>query len=225
MKRYLPFAIILLVGLAALGSGAAIFRKQKAILDAIESADAGAAKPGAKPPHIRGDPTAPITLEEFGDFQCPPCGTFSGALLKLEQDYGSRLRVVFREFPLDMHAHARQAALVAEAAGMQGRFWEMHDALYRNQATWSAAADPTAIFRQYASALGLDQARFAKDLTDEETEERIENDQARANSLGVTSTPTIFINNHRVPSTALNDGAIRKLIDAALHEGESARAK
>ncbi len=225
MKRYLPFIIILLVGLAAFASGNAIFRKQKAILAAVETADAGAAKPGAKPPHIRGDPTAPVTLEEFGDFQCPPCGIFSAALLKLEHDYGTRLRVIFREFPLDMHAHAKQAALAAEAAGMQGRFWEMHDALYHNQATWAAATDPTAIFAQYAGALGLDQARFGKDLADQETAERIEDDQARANSLDVTSTPTIFVNHHRVPVNSMNDQALRKLIDEALNQPAPAAAK
>src|SRR6266496_3221598 len=94
--------------------------------------------PGAEPPHIRGNPNASVTLEEFGDFQCVSCGGYYPELKKIETEFGDRLRVVFRELPLvPTHQHALFAAQAAESAGLQGRFWEMHDKLHENQATWS----------------------------------------------------------------------------------------
>src|SRR5437870_13115253 len=137
MKRYLPFAIIITVFLIAIGAGVLLFRvKQQRIAAAKSAAEAAAAKAsllrtlGAEPPHARGAADAPVTLEEFGDFECRPCGNLSPILEKIEQDYGSRLRVIFRQCPLAMHKHALDAARASEAAGRQGRFWEMHDLLY-----------------------------------------------------------------------------------------------
>ena len=91
--------------------------------------------------HIRGNPDAPVTLEEFGDFQCPPCGSFAAFAEELLKEYDSRLRIVFRHFPLAAHEHAREASLAAEAAGLQGHFWEMYDVLYHEQAAWSKAPE------------------------------------------------------------------------------------
>src|SRR5438128_12434556 len=96
-------------------------------------------KGGAESMHIRGDPDAPVTLEEFGDFQCPPCGNIAGFIDELVNDYHPRLRGVFRNSPLPNNKHTREAALVAEAAGLQRRFCAMHDLLYRQQAIWSHA--------------------------------------------------------------------------------------
>src|SRR6266513_2077658 len=133
MKRYLPFVIVAVVALATVGSGAILYRAKRPHVSAIPEDNTLSAKSGAESAHIRGNPTASVTLEEYGDFQCPPCGMFSAFLGQLEKEYDSRLRVVFRNFPLKMHEHAREAALAAEAAGLQGRFWEMHDVLYREQ--------------------------------------------------------------------------------------------
>src|SRR5207237_6494517 len=108
----------------------------------------------AKSIHILGNPDAPVTLEEFGDFQCPPCGILSGPINQLEQDYRPRLRVLFRPFPLTMHRHPREAALASEAAGRQGRFWQMHDVLYREQAGWREAADVRPVCESYARLCG-----------------------------------------------------------------------
>src|SRR6266705_6742813 len=106
--------------------------------------------------HVRGEAGAPVTLEVFGDFQCPSCATVSGVISKLEQEYGPRLRVVFRHFPLSMHSHSMDAALAAEAAGLQGRFWEMHDMLYQYQSVWSKASLVRPFFSHYSESLGLD---------------------------------------------------------------------
>ena len=122
MRRFLPFAIIGAVLLIAAGSGLILFRSK----DSITPIKIAEGKPGAEPAHIRGAANARVTLEEFGDFQCPPCGILAATLLKVEHYHGTRLRVVFRQFPLAMHERTGPtAACAAEAAGLQGRFWEM----------------------------------------------------------------------------------------------------
>src|SRR6516162_11823923 len=131
MKRYLPFVIVAVVALATFGSGAMLYRAKLPQLRNIPESQRLAAKSGAESVHIRGNPDAPVTLEEFGDFQCPPCGIFASFGEELLREYDSRLRIVFHNFPLPAHEHAREAAVAAEAAGFQGKFWEMHDTLYR----------------------------------------------------------------------------------------------
>jgi len=130
MKRYLPFVIVAAVALVVLGSGALLYRAKRPQLHAIPASNSVAGKKDTESMHIRGNPDAPVTLEEFADFQCPPCSSFATFGEELLKEYNSRLRIVFRNFPLQAHEHAREAALAAEAAGMQGHFWEMHDVLY-----------------------------------------------------------------------------------------------
>ena len=223
MKRYLPFALIALVAAGALAAGTAIYRTKHARVEAAAAAAAeladqsGLGKPGAKPPHIRGAAKAPVTLEEFADFQCPPCGAMSTILHKIERDYEGRVRVIFRHYPLNNHVNARPAAIAAEAAGLQGKFWEMHDLLYQNRATWATAPDLRPFVEGYAQTIGLDLARFTKDLESEQTKGRVEADRARASSLGVDRTPTVFINNKLLPFASLEEQALRKEIDAVLN--------
>jgi len=171
----------------------------------------------AKSIHILGNPDAPVTLEEFGDFQCPPCGTLSGPINQLEQDYRPRLRIIFRHFPLTMHRHAREAALASEAAGRQGQFWQMHDVLYREQAVWSEAADVRPLFDTYAGMLGLKIDRFKKDMESDEVNRRVTADQLRGTALGVTITPTLFVNNRALPNASLSPAALRAGVEAAMN--------
>src|SRR5258708_3411139 len=104
--------------------------------------DLSVASPGILPPHAKGDINAPVTVEEFADFQCPPCAALHYELRMIEAKYGSRLRVVFRNYPLQqIHKNALLAARASEAADMQSHFWEMHDRLYEKQDEWSNAAD------------------------------------------------------------------------------------
>src|SRR5206468_3926399 len=133
-------------------------------------------KPGAQPPHIRGTATAPVTLEEFGDFECLPCFLLWPAVQNLEKDYGKDLAVIFRERPLPQHSHAPDAARAAEAAGVQGKFWEMHDMLYMNRGKWVRAADPKEYFRQCAATLGLDVDKFVRDAAGPQVAQRLQAD-------------------------------------------------
>ena len=222
MKRYLPFIIIAAVAALTVGAGVMLYRvKQRAIATASttskpvdktvsETADTFEGKAA----HVRGAPNAPVTLEVFGDFQCPSCATFSSVVSKLEQEYGPRLRVVFRHFPLAMHAHAMEAALAAEAAGLQGRFWEMHDMLYQYQSVWSNASDPGRLFETYAGSLGLDVERFREDSKSNEVRTRIVVEGEDGVSRGVKNTPTLFVNGQ--VRTAFTAERLREAIDAAL---------
>jgi protein-disulfide isomerase len=212
MKRYLPFLIVAAVGLITFGSGFALYRAKKL---AAPSPPKDAPAAGI---HVRGPASALVTIEEFGDFQCPPCGLMATFLKKTEEEYGSRLRLIFHHFPLAMHAHAREAALAAEAAHSQGRFWEMHDLLYKEQAAWSKAENVPALFNSYAGMIGLDLDRFKKDLLNPEVAARVDADQKLGSSRGVTSTPTLFVNDVVLPSTAVNPAGVHTAIENALKE-------
>jgi protein-disulfide isomerase len=218
MKRYLPFVIVLGVALTTLGSGTLLYRAKRQQLKNIPEGESVLAKTNTAPAHIRGNPDAPVTLEEFGDFQCPPCGKFSEFVEELLKEYNSRLRLVFRNFPLSGHEHAREAALAAEAAGLQGKFWEMHDTLYREQDTWSKAPNVRELFESYAGTIGLDVDQFKKDMDGDKARERVDSDRALADFLGVKATPTLFINNRPVEPKDKNPEGVRAAINAALNE-------
>jgi NhaA family Na+:H+ antiporter len=195
MKRFLPFLIIVVVLIVALIGAWLLLRSPKPTGSVNTSTAGGSEPPGAQPPHVRGNPNAPFTLEEFGDFQCPTCGLFSAELRKIEDEFGERLRVIFREFPLvPVHQHGLEAAQAAEAAGLQGRFWEMHDKLYENQKVWSDVKDVMPMFIDYAKQVGLDTDRFSRDFGGEAVAQRIFQDGKRAHALGVNATPTFFVN-------------------------------
>lgn len=221
MKRSLPFVIIAGVLGAALVS-TWYFKRSTAGVSRTgspgESAPGnreGAAKLGAEPPHMLGDMTAPVMLEEFGDFQCPPCGSLDPVLKSLKAEFGPSVVVVFREFPLaSKHAHALSAARAAEAAGLQGKFWQMHDVLYENQKTWRDAADVQPIFEEYATRIGLVLDRFKRDSLSETVDKRIALDRERGNWIGVNSTPTVFLNGREVPLESLAVDKLRSLIHA-----------
>src|SRR6266704_7225287 len=217
MKRYLPFVIVTGVALVALGSGAMLYRAKRPQLMSIPANKVLSGKSNESI-HIRGNPDAPVTLEEFADFQCPPCSNFAGFGEELLKQYDSRLRIVFRNFPLSGHEHAREAALAAEAAGLQGKFWEMHDTLYREQETWTKAPNVRELFESYAGTIGLNVDQFKKDVDGDKARERVDSDRALADFLGVKATPTLFINNRPVEPKDKNPEGVRAAINAALSE-------
>jgi Na+/H+ antiporter NhaA len=143
--------------------------------------------------HIRGRPDAPLTLVEYGDFECPFCGRATGVVKDLRRRFGDDLRYVFRHLPLtDVHQHAEAAANAAEAAAAQGRFWEMHDVLFAHQ----DELEPDDLLR-HAAAAGLDVDRFAADVTAERYADRVRADVESAEASGARGTPTFFVGSAR----------------------------
>lgn len=235
MKRLLPFVIIAIV----LGAGLLTARYlQRPTADLATASPvpqtpngpaaspaapaANPAEPGAEPPHAQGNANAPVKLEEFGDFECPPCGMLHPILKQLEGEFGpDKVRLTFREFPLvPTHVHALAAARAAEAAGLQGKFWQMHDMIYENQKIWHEAFDVRPIFEGYATKIGLDLEQFRKDITGEAVERRIFLDGKRAHSLGVKGTPTLFMNGREIPFESLAPDKLKALItnELAAHQ-------
>ena len=143
--------------------------------------------------HVRGPADAPATLVEYGDYECSYCGLAHPIVEEVQRRLGRQLRFAFRHFPLaEIHPHAQPAAEAAEAAGAQGRFWEMHDLLYKNQ----HALDDADLLR-YAQALELDLTRFVSELADRTWETRVREDFMSGVRSGVNGTPTFFVNGVR----------------------------
>ena len=143
--------------------------------------------------HALGPASAPVTLVEYGDFQCPYCGAAYEELKQVRADLGDALRFVFRHMPLTaIHPMAELAAEAAEAAAAQGKFWPMHDALYENQRQLSSA-----LVSALATRLGLDMARFTADLRSRRHAEKVRQDIAGAERSGVQGTPAFFIDGRR----------------------------
>ncbi|MDQ6808090.1 MAG: DsbA family protein [Verrucomicrobiota bacterium] len=216
MKRSLPFALILAVLLIAAAAGTALYRYRLAQVPPIPR-NLAAGKPGAVPPHVRGSTNAPVSVEEFGDYECLPCSVAFSTLNQIEKDYGKRVSFTFRQYPLTMHVHGLDAARAAEAAGLQGKFWPMHEALFQNRAVWTKAPDVPALFNAYAASVGLDLAKFKADLAGAEVAKRIGDDQERAASIGVDRTPVVFVNGRNVPFPSLTVGGLHAEIDKELH--------
>jgi protein-disulfide isomerase len=145
--------------------------------------------------HVQGSPDAPVTLVEYGDYECPYCGEAYPIVKALQQQVGDRLRFVFRNFPLtNAHPHAEHAAEAAEAAGAQGeeKFWAMHDHLYEHQRTLDDAH-----LERHAAAVGLDVERFDREMEEGRYRERVREDFLSGVRSGVNGTPTFFINGRR----------------------------
>ena len=168
-------------------------------------------------PHARGPDNAPVTVEIYGDFQCPSCATTSAALGALEKKYDGQLKVIFHQFPLAMHQHAVPAAMAAEAAGVQGHFWEMHDMLYQYQRVWSQSSNPSRFFSAYAKSIGLDVAEFEQDSRSAAIKARVVAEGEAGVTRGVKNTPTLFINGELARNTFTEEN-LEAAILAALNE-------
>jgi protein-disulfide isomerase len=182
---------------------------------------------GAQPPNMLGSPTATVTIEEFADFQCPTCAQVHTMMKSIQSTYGSRIKFIYRSFPLtQIHKNAQAASIAAEAAGQQGRFWDMQNQLYTSQPAWSnlAPAEANAAFAEYAGKLGLNVEKFKTDMLGMMTRKRVDDDVARARALGVNSTPTLYINGKNVPFEQMKLETLRQIIDAELQKGGNAQA-
>lgn len=220
-KSYLPFVIIGVVLLGVVAAAAALMLRPGGghanTATKEPAAPRVAGLPGAQPPHFRGNEGAGVVLEEFGDYQCPPCGLLHPILQRIESDYHSRIKFVFRHYPLQqIHKNAYIAARAAESAGAQDRFWEMHDMIYEHQDEWKDSPDPRPIFLGYARRLGLDDRRLDADIDSPAIGGRVRADYERGTSLGVTGTPSVFLNGRVLPASKFTYDKLREEIEAAL---------
>ncbi len=139
--------------------------------------------------HIEGSSSAPVTLVEYGDFECPTCGQAYAIVKHVQKHFGDKLRFVYRHFPLEQHPMAEPAAEASEFASAQGKFWPMHDALYENQEDLSPE-----LFTELAGNLRLKEKALERALADGEFAERVEADVESGEESGVAGTPTFYIN-------------------------------
>jgi protein-disulfide isomerase len=162
--------------------------------------------------HLIGAPHAPVTVVEYGDFECPNCKQAAPALKLLLERFAGRVRVAFRNFPLeDVHSHALGAAEAAECAGGQGKFWPMHDLLFENQAHLRPKDLHT-----YAERLGLDMARFTAEMDDEVYRQRVREQLQGGLDSGVRGTPAFFVND-RVEDVSFGLRALFDAVERRLH--------
>lgn len=153
-----------------------------------------------------GSDSAPVKIVEFGDFQCPACAAASADFRQAQQQNADKVQIIFRHFPLSQHQNAIAGAIAAEAAGAQGKFWEMYDSLYANQTQWENLSDPNPTFTNLAKGLGLDLDKFKSDLSSSSLKDKVISDRDYGTALKVDQTPTFYINKKQVlgPQTLQN---------------------
>ena len=150
--------------------------------------------------HTRGNKDAPLKIAEYSDFQCPACQYWFVKVKEAEAQYGDKFQLEFHHLPLrSIHPNAQIAAQAAEAAGRQGKFWEMHDLLFERQKEWSQSFKPESLFKQYAKSLGLDERRFAYDMESDEVKDFVNKQRDDAVASGIElSTPTFILDGQKI---------------------------
>ena len=180
---------------------------------------------GTPTSHVEGTSPDGVTLVEYGDYQCPVCGTFYAAVKQAAAQYNTKVVFQFRNLPLtSIHQNAFAAARAAEAAGLQGKYWEMHDLLYANQLAWSQSTDPQTAFASYAQSLGLDTTKFNTDYASEAVNSSINADLSAFSKTGdEMATPTFYLDGTKLDNLKLVDStghpsvdAFAKILDAEL---------
>jgi protein-disulfide isomerase len=155
--------------------------------------------------HFKGSENPTVALVEFSDFQCPACQSFQPAIDEVLNLYGDSVQLEYKHFPLPFHQFAQQAAVAAEAAGQQGQFFAFHDLLFENQAAWSGAAAPNALFMSYAEELDLDMDQFRRQMNSSILRDKVQADLAEGRERGVTGTPTFFLNGEQMQIQTFED--------------------
>lgn len=208
-KTWLIFAAICV---AILGSLVWLSKSKQLNVDAVDilAIQAPSDQNGNIGDHVFGNKDAKVRLIEYGDFQCPGCRDAAPVLKEISEKYKADVAFIYRNFPLAMHGNARTAAATAEAAGLQGKYWEMHDKLFSTQDEWSELSGSTRLdaFTNYATGLGLDKQQFLNDIEGSRIAAKIAFDQALGSKAGVTGTPTIFVNGKKVSDLRSNGKVI-----------------
>lgn len=168
--------------------------------------------------HSEGPANAKVTIIEYGDFQCPACAATYPNVAQLRTEYADKVRFVFRHFPLtNIHPNAMAASRAAEAAGKQGKFFEMHDVLYEKQKEWSTDIAASEKFEEYAKELGLNIDQFISDVNSSEVSDAINLDIATGKQLGVDGTPAFYLNGTKI-QTPKTFAEFKAKIDEALNK-------
>jgi protein-disulfide isomerase len=169
--------------------------------------------------HTVGAGNKGVELIEYGDFQCPACGRFYPIIKQVKEKYGDDLKFTFRHFPLDsIHPNARAAHRAAEAAGLQGKFFEMHDKLYEGQQLWTSESNPYDTLRGYATELGLDMTKFDTDYKSEVVNRAINNDMKAGQALKAASTPTFVLNGTKLDDETMQTVRFTEGLDIAVED-------
>lgn len=206
------FFAALLVVVAVLGGIFFLNQKQA-------SAPDGGGNAAQTTTHTQGEGTAGVTLVEYGDFQCPACGAFYPIVQEIKAKYGDQITFQFRHFPLSqIHPNAFAAHRAAEAAGLQGKFFEMHDLLYERQQAWSTASNAVETYNGYAEELGLNIDQFKQDFSSASVNATINADIRAGQEIGATSTPTFVLNGQKLEELPRDQAGFNKLIDDAIAE-------
>lgn len=186
----LVLTVAIIIGIMFLGGNSAPVPIEAKLVDKGELIRSDSIKLGSD--------EAKVKIVEFLDYQCPACKNAHPVIKQVLQDRGGSVQFIVRNFPLSsIHTHADNAARSAEAAYVQGKFWEMHDKLFETQKSWETASNSKDIFTVYARDLNLNMDQFVKDYSDQKIVARISQDKGDGNALGVNSTPTIFIHGEK----------------------------
>ncbi|HKC04906.1 MAG TPA: thioredoxin domain-containing protein [Patescibacteria group bacterium] len=161
---------------------------------------------------------ATLTLVEFGDFECPACGAYHPLTKQLITEYAGKMNFVFRNFALSQHANAPISSYAAEAAALQGKFWQMHDKLYENQNEWATSGSARDILIGYAQVLGLNTVQFKADIDSQKVHDKVSKDSNDGDLIGVNSTPTFYINGEKVENLPGSYDEFKALIVDAINK-------
>lgn len=204
-------SVLIITGVAVAAAGAAYLAVggnvssgggTASAIDAIRAED-----------HVKGSPAAKVALVEYSDFQCPACGAYYPLLRRITEEYANDVVFTYRHFPLQQHANAVPAARAAEAAALQGKFWEMHNLIFERQNAWTSEANPTEIFMGYARELDLSADQFRRDYEADAGSDRAKTDFQSGLRAGVNATPTFFLNGKKIENPRSYDA-----FKAILHE-------
>ncbi len=169
--------------------------------------------------HVRGQGTSGVKLTEYGDFQCPACAQYYPIVEQVVEKYEGQIHFQFRNFPLSqIHPNAVAASRAAEAADLQGKFWEMYNVLYQNQTSWGPSSNPLTVFTSYAKQLGMDTNKFSDDFKSRQVNDRVQADLQEGTRLKLTGTPSFLINDKKISTPDASVEAFSRVIEAAIRQ-------
>lgn len=195
MKNLIVFGVVMAI---AAGAGYYFFFAPERSEAPAQQSSSFSVDALAENDNVKGSREAKTVLIEYSDFQCPACAAYQSIVKQLAQDLGENIAVVYRHFPLQQHKNAESAAYAAEAAGKQGKFWEMHDMIFETQNDWSSQSNTRDTFIGYAEKLELDRAQFISDIDSNEITDKVDSQQKSGLRAKVNGTPTFFLNGKKL---------------------------